>query len=419
MTDAEYRAGLHAFRPRAAAKPNGASRPALERMGEVCPPSVQFTPTLFRHRDLASFPRRQWLYGRHYIRGFLSATVAPSGVGKSSLSIAEIVAMTSGLNLLGVQTAKKLRVWYWNGEDPREEIERRVEAACLHFGVDPASIEGQLFIDSGRETEIIIATQTKAGAVIASPTEAALTDALRTGEFDVLNVDPLVAAHRVSENDNMAIDAVAKAFGRIAGATNCAVETVHHVRKTGGAEITAEDSRGASALVAAARSVRVLNPMTKDEGGQAGVGDDRRFYFRSDIGKANLAPPSTKATWFRLASIPLGNGSGGPVDDQDYVGVATPWTWPDALDGVTVADLRAVQARIAAGRYRESSQAADWAGKAVADVLRLDATKKAHKAKISRLLKTWISTGMFVVVEGLDAKREKRSFIEVGAPADD
>ena len=66
------------------------------------------------------------------------------------------------------------------------------------------------------------------------------------------------------------------------------------------------------------------------------MGDDRRFYFRSDIGKANLAPPSTKATWFRLASVPLGNGSGAPTDDQDYVGVATSWTWPDALDGVTV-----------------------------------------------------------------------------------
>jgi hypothetical protein len=35
------------------------------------------------------------------------------------------------------------------------------------------------------------------------------------------------------------------------------------------------------------------------------------------------------------------------------------------------------------------------------------------------LLKTWISTGIFVVVEGLDDKREKRNFIEVGTPADD
>ena len=48
----------------------------------------------------------------------------------------------------------------------------------------------------------------------------------------------------------------------------------------------------------------------------------------------------------------------------------------------------------------------------------LDATNKAHKAKIAALLKTWISTGMLVVVEDEDDKRMKRMFIEVGEPAD-
>lgn len=55
----------------------------------------------------------------------------------------------------------------------------------------------------------------------------------------------------------------------------------------------------------------------------------------------------------------------------------------------------------------------------MATVLRLDVTNRAHRAKITALLKTWIANGVFVVVEGLDAKREKRSFIEVGMPADD
>ena len=383
------------------------------------PPAMQFRPTRFKHRDLATFPRRQFIYGRHYIRGFLSSTVAPTGVGKTSLSVTDIVAMTACRDLLGIRPVGPLRVWYWNGEDPVEEIQRRVEAACLHFDLDPSLLEDRLFIDSGRDTEIIVASQTRAGAVVASPVEAALAEALTAGEFDVLILDPLVAAHRVSENDNMAIDAVAKTFGRIAGATNCAIEAIHHVRKTGGAEITAEDSRGASALLAAARSVRVLNPMSEKEAEAAGVGNDRQFYFRSDIGKANLAPPSTKATWFKLESVPLGNGSGGPADDQDYVGVATPWTWPDAFESVTTSDLGKVQAAIVAGRWRESSQAKDWAGYAVAAVLKLDPRIRAHKAKIVAMLKTWIANGMLVVVEGLDAKREKRSFIEVGEPVSD
>jgi AAA domain len=375
---------------------------------------IKFTPTPFKWRDPSTFPRRQFIYGRHLIRQFLSATVAQGGVGKSSLSIAEIVAMASGRDLLGCLPTKPLRVWYWNGEDPQEEIERRVEAARLHYGIDPAEIEGRLFLDNGRDTEIIIATQTKTGTVIATPVEDALVTALIEGQFDALILDPLVSTHRVSENDNMAIDAVAKTFGRIAGKANVAIEGVHHSRKTGGAAATSEDSRGASAWVDAGRSVRVLNRMSEGEASSAGVNEDeRRFYFRSEIDKANLVPPA-KATWFKLASVPLGNGSGEGVDDQDYVGVATAWTWPDAFEGVTVDDLRRVQDAVAAGRWRENLRSKDWVGVAVANVLRLDIENKAHRAKIIAILKTWIANGMFVVVEGLDSNRVTRTFIEVG-----
>jgi hypothetical protein len=238
------------------------------------------------------------------------------------------------------------------------------------------------------------------------------------GKFDAFILDPAVSVHRVSENDNMMIDAVAKTFGRIAGRANVAIEAIHHTRKLGGAAATIEDSRGASAWTSAARDVRVCNRMTKDEGGKAGIEEGKeRLYFRADT-DGNLAP-SSATEWFHLASQGLGNGSDGPFDDQDYVGVATTWKWPDVFDGVTVSDLRKVQDTIGAGRWRESSQAKDWAGIAVARTLGLDITNKAHKAKIAALLKTWIANGMFVVVDGEDASRIKRKFIEVGTPAND
>lgn len=50
----------------------------------------------------------------------------------------------------------------------------------------------------------------------------------------------------------------------------------------------------------------------------------------------------------------------------------------------------------------------------MANVLHLDVTNKAHRAKITALLKTWIANGMFAAVEGLDAKREKRSSLRSG-----
>lgn len=261
---------------------NGADAPKETRE------AVRFSPTPFKWRDPSTLPRRQFVYGRHYARQFLSVTAAQTKVGKSSLVLAEAIAMAAGIDLLGVNPIRPMRVWYWNGEDPLEEIERRVLAICLHFNIDCSEIENNLFLDSGRDTEIIVATQTKSGTVIATPVEDALTVALIEGRFDVFILDPAVAIHRVSENDNMAIHAVAKTFGRIAGKANVAIEAVHHTRKLGGAAATMEDTRGASAWVSAARDVRVLNRMTKDEGAKAGVEDgSERLYFRAD-GDGNL-----------------------------------------------------------------------------------------------------------------------------------
>ena len=89
-----------------------------------------------------------------------------------------------------------------------------------------------------------------------------------------------------------------------------------------------------------------------------------------------------------------------------------------APDDVAASDLRAVQRAIASGRWRENSQAKEWAGHAVATVIGLDATNKANKAKITSLLKTWIENGMLVVVDAMDDSRRTRSFIEVGTSAD-
>ena len=150
--------------------------------------------------------------------------------------------------------------------------------------------------------------------------------------------------------------------------------------------------------------------MTKDEADRAGVGERREFISAPTTAKL-ICTPSTKATWYELRSIPLGNG--------DELGVVTPWQWPDAFAGVTVADLRAVQARVAQSRWRENCRAKDWVGLAVAEVLKLDPKKKGHRAKINTMLQMWIKNGMFVIVDGKDERRETRSFVEVGEPAND
>lgn len=381
------------------------------------PTAIRATPYVYR--DPATIPVRQWVYGKHLIRKFLSTTVAPGAVGKSSLVLVEAIAMVTGRPLLGVPVPKRLRVWYFNGEDPLEEIERRVAAICLHYEIDPRELEGRLFLDSGRTTSIILATRTKDGVKLVEPLIEELVNQIGANLIDVLVIDPFVSSHRISENSNDEIDLVAKAWNRVAEGGDAAVELVHHVRKGQGTagEYTVEDGRGAVALLAAARSARVLNPMTKDEAERAGLAS-HRGYFRVDNGKANLAPPPDRSEWFHLTPVSLGNGPAGLVDDSDHVAVVEPWEWPDAFAGIEVRDLLAAQTEVmAGGPWRQSPQSPQWIGIPIARALRLDPNSKTDRQRIGRLLKTWTTNGMFVTVDGLDHNRQTRTFVEVGTLA--
>lgn len=381
-----------------------------DRRTEPDPP-LKITATPFVWRDPSTFPRRRWLYGSHLIRKFVSCTVAPGGVGKSSLVLVEAIAMVTGRPLLGVLPAERpLRVWVINLEDPQEEIERRVLAILVHYGIDPAEVEGRLYIDSGRRLKVVVAEQTKEGTQIAVPIVNALREEIQAREVDVVVLDPFVKAHRVPENDNGAIDAVCTVFADLADLCDCAFDLVHHVRKTNGAEVTVEDGRGAVALLGAVRSARALNGMSRDEAAKVGEGTSAREFFRVDNGKLNMAPaPPDRAEWFRLVSVPLGNG--------DSVQCVVAWRWPDAMAGVTAEHLRAVQVAVASGKWRENHQAKEWVGLAVAAVLGLDVNQKASRAKVLGLVKAWIKSGALVAVDGQDERRKPVQFIEVGAAA--
>ena len=352
---------------------------ASKRQEQNAPARTKATivATPFTWRDPAGIPPRAWLYSRHYIRQFLTCTIAPGGLGKTSLVIGEALAMASQRPLLGVAPTERARVWIWNGEDPADELQRRVVAAMIHHGLTPEDVAGHLFTDVGRQAPIVLATQTRSGTAIAKPVVEAVIEAIKTNQIDALVIDPFVKSHRVGENDNNAIDAVVSQWAAIADVTNCAIELLHHPRKTGGAEVTVEDGRGASALLSASRSARVLNRMSAQEAEDAGLEKATAWrHFRVDNGKASMAPPPEKADWYRLASVTLSNG--------DDVGVATTWSWPDPFEGVTAHDLRAAQKEVSeGGPWRANSQANDWVGKPIAKALKLDIHKDGDKKKVN------------------------------------
>jgi hypothetical protein len=237
--------------------------------GEPIQQPAPIVATPFAWRDEASIPPRKWLYGRHLLRRFVSVDVAAGGTGKSSVKIGEAMAMACGRDLYGVPVHDgPLTVWLYNLEDPAEEIERRIHATAKWFRIAQADVAGRLYVDSGRDQRCIIATETEYGARIAQPVYEQIKQQLTERRIDVLTIDPFVSSHEVSENDNRAIDAVVKAWGRLADECNCSINLVHHVRKGNGQEANADSARGAKALVDAARSVVVFNRMTPGDAGK-------------------------------------------------------------------------------------------------------------------------------------------------------
>lgn len=367
-------------------------------------PRINATP--FVWRDEADIPCRKWLYGKHLLRKFVSLDVAAGGVGKSSLKIGEALAMASDRNLYGKDVKDgPLRVWLYNLEDPQEETERRLHAAAKWFGITPDNVAGRLYSDSGRDQACVIAEETESGARIIRPMVDEIIRELIAREIDVLILDPFVSSHGLSENDNRAMDLVAKEWARIADICDCSINLVHHIRKTNGGEANADSVRGASSLVGAARSVIVYNRMTKEEAEKANIPPEQAsFYFRTQNDKANLSPPD-KADWHRMNNVDLSNG--------DQVGVACPWQWPDAFDGVTTQKVMAVQRAVSEGEWRQSSRAKNWVGNIIATTLGMDLNDAHDRDRINRMLKTWLKNDVLRVVEKLGPDRHPAPFIEV------
>ena len=372
------------------------------------PPVISATP--YAWIDASRIPPRDVLYGRHYFRQFLSATVSPGGLGKSSNAVVEALAMVTGRDLLGDMPSKPMSVWYWNGEDPMEELQRRVAAACLHYKIKAEDLGSRLYVDSGRDHEIVIARETRGDISVAFPLVDGLVKEIQRRGIDVLIIDPFVASHAVSENDNTKIEAVVRQWMRVAEEGRCAIELVHHTRKTNGQnETTVDDARGAGALLAKARSARVLNAMTKTEASEVGVEEKERFgFFRIDNGKANLAPRGEYSAWRRMIGVPLGNR----IDaNEDEVGVPIQWIKPDMFADLKDADRVAVVRAVQSGSWREDVRASNWVGQAVAGAMGLDLDDDAERNKVKKLVGLWTRTGVFKIVQGQDERRRVKAFV--------
>ena len=295
--------------------------------------SDRIEPRSFDPALLKDLPRRRWIYGTHYSRGYVSALVASGGVGKTTLGLIELISIALGRDLLGVRVWERCNCWHFNLEDSVEELHRRVWAICDTFEIDPAELAGKLFLSSGRDNRLIVARE-QGGVVAPTDQVEEVLAGLKSKKIGVLQVDPLIRAHQVKENDSHQLDPVFLAFTQLAHEANAAVSVVHHARKAApGTAHTPGDlsiARGSTALEGAVREARTMTHMSVAEAERFEIPERRRPWFvRVDDAKANNARPADHAVWLEREGRLLPNG--------DDVGVLRPWSPPDPFEGLTPA----------------------------------------------------------------------------------
>jgi hypothetical protein len=360
-------------------------------------------------RDPDAIPKREWLYvGKHYMRGDISATIAPGGLAKTTRGVQEAVDMAANYGL---------RVLLLNGEEDQDELDRRIAAACAYYGKTRDDLGGRLFALSCRAKPPRFATTGERN--VAQLNQGVLDELeafIRQNDIDVFMLDPLISFHRVSENLNEHMDLLLKeGLGGVASRTRAAGEVFHHVGKPkpGAQETTVEDARGASAILAAVRSARVLNRMTPKEATALGLfmnDDMRRRYIRIGNGKANKAPVGN-AAWMRIEVQTLPNG--------DEIAVTKDWT-PRASAGLDPAIVAAARQIAQTGTYRADKRSPRWFGYALAPMLGLTVVYGVSKSdepeckQLDAIFKALVKMGAIAIEGRKDDHREIRQYVVAG-----
>lgn len=380
------------------------------RIADAARTSAAICATPYGWPDARSLPTRQWLLGNWLLKGEVTAIIAPGGTGKSTISGTMALSLASGKPLLGQSLPRGPQaVWIFNLEDGTDELERQMAAACAFHDIGPEDCGDRLHLDSGLVQPLCTASEDREGFTLAEEVFAQLAVTIKDRQIATVVVDPFVSSHAVQENSNGAIDAIAKRWKRLAQETGCAIALVHHTKKLGDREVTAEDGRGASALPAAARVVLTLNRMIKAEANRLGIaGDDEwKSLVRIDMGKSNRAPPGS-ATWIKLESHDLGNGNW--IEVSDKVAVVRIWHRPK-LSQLAPEMIREIRELVGAGTFGENCQAKDWVGHAIADVWGLSVIENKSEIKA---IQQQLRALRYLTIERRQVNGKERPFAVVG-----
>lgn len=296
---------------------------------------VPFVPFDFGPEDASQLPPRRWVSFPEFAPGYVTLINGPGGASKSTLNIAQAIAVAQGDGrFIGMDVRKQCNVLLVNKEDDMDEMRRRIRAACILYKIDPKSLAGKIFIIRDTDAPFLVARREK-HSLIVSPDVPKAIEFMRAHNIGLMFIDPLVETHEADENDNAQMAAVMAAYKLMARGADAAVSVAHHSSKPPGGDSSGHAGnmhagRGASSVVYAARVSLTLMPMTAKEAPQYGREGQHHLFVRLDDAKANNSVASPRARWFERVSVDLQNG--------DSVGVLR----PVQIETIAAKDIRVI-----------------------------------------------------------------------------
>lgn len=300
----------------------GVALAAADPGHSTTPPEDRFAPDGFQ--GVTPGPR-PWAYGNILMYQAVTGIAAPPGVGKTTFSFqfGLAVALDREFGTWAPAAGGGGKVWLYNGEEPRDELDRRFLAACIEMGVQEREASARFAYNSGLVERLMLVRQDpKSGELIRSPDVDLIKARIIAHGFKVFIVDPLIEFHGAKE-DTEGFHAVGAVLREIAHDCDCAVLFFHHTPKAANSDTAAGDMnamRGGGPIVGVARFVATMFNMTAKDAEEYQIpAKERTRYVRFDDAKANMTQVSAEPQWWIKLGVGIDNGDG--VRPADNIGV--------------------------------------------------------------------------------------------------
>ena len=139
----------------------------------------------------------------------------------------QCVSLATGKPLTGQHIFRRCRVLMVSLEDDQEEIQRRILAAMLEYGITRDQVKGWLFYACPKGIKL---AEIRNGSRQIGSLEKQLRAWIEKQRPDLVVLDPFVKLHALEENDNGAMDFVCDLLVQHAIEYDIAIDVPHHTR---------------------------------------------------------------------------------------------------------------------------------------------------------------------------------------------